>query len=162
MIKPQSIIICEDDKAAIDLYNIYSAQFPNQKILYFPAHDSLPFSLEYSSAEIRLERSLKFINLDKNEIIILTCNCFLKLFDLRKEIDHFLEIKNNQEIDVNNLIKKLVDFGHSNNPNVYNKLEFSIRGDILDVYNHNRNPYRISLFDNVVESIKEFKKSINL
>ena len=31
----QNKVICEDDKAAIDLYNIYSAQFPNQKILYF-------------------------------------------------------------------------------------------------------------------------------
>ena len=156
MIKSQSIIICEDDKTAIDFYNIYSAQFPYQKILYFPAHDSLPFSLESSSSDILLERSLKFIDLDKSEIIILTCNCFLKLFDLKTEVDHFLQIKINQKLDVNNLIKTLVNFGHSNNANVYNKLEFSLRGDILDIYNHNKNPYRISLFDNVVESIKEF------
>ena len=115
MIKSKSIIICEDDKTAIDFYNIYSAQFPYQKILYFPAHDSLPFSLESSSSDILLERSLKFIDLDKSEIIILTCNCFLKLFDLKTEVDHFLQIKINQKLDVNNLIKTLVNFGHSNN-----------------------------------------------
>ena len=156
MIKSKSIIICEDDKTAIDFYNIYRAQFPYQKILYFPAHDSLPFSLESSSSDILLERSLKFIDLDKSEIVILTCNCFLKLFDLKTEVVHFLQIKINQKLDVNNLIKTLVNFGHSNNANVYNKLEFSLRGDILDIYNHNKNPYRISLFDNIVESIKEF------
>ena len=142
MIKSKSIIICEDDKTAIDFYNIYSAQFPYQKILYFPAHDSLPFSLESSSSDILLERSLKFIDLDKSEIIILTCNCFLKLFNLKTEVDHFLQIKINQKLDVNNLIKTLVNFGHSNNANVYNKLEFSLRGDILDIYNHNKNNHK--------------------
>ena len=128
MIKTRSVILCEDDKVAIDFYNIYSAQFQNQKIVYLPAHDSLPFSFESSSSDILLERSLKFINLNKFDIVILTCNCFLKLFDFKKDVDHFFTIKTNQKIDINEIIKKLVNFGHSNNANVYNKLEFSLRG----------------------------------
>ena len=162
MIKTRSVILCEDDKVAIDFYNIYSAQFQNQKIVYLPAHDSLPFSFESSSSDILLERSLKFINLNKFDIVILTCNCFLKLFDFKKDVDHFFTIKTNQKIDINEIIKKLVNFGHSNNANVYNKLEFSLRGDILDIYNHNKNPFRISLFDNVIESIKEFNPQTQL
>ena len=162
MIKTQSVILCEDDKVAIDFYNIYSAQFHTQKIIYLPAHDSLPFSFESSSSDILLERSLKFINLNEFDIVILTCNCFLKLFDFKKDVDHFFTIKKNQKINVNEIIEKLVYFGHSNNANVYNKLEFSLRGDILDIYNHNKNPFRISLFDNVIESIREFNPQTQL
>ena len=74
----------------------------------------------------------------------------------------FLRLKQIKKIDINEIIKKLVNFGHSNNANVYNKLEFSLRGDILDIYNHNKNPFRISLFDNVIESIKEFNPQTQL
>ena len=49
-----SVVLCEDDKSALDLYNILISIYPQDNICYFPAHDSLPFSDEKSSKEILL------------------------------------------------------------------------------------------------------------
>ena len=156
------ILLCEDDKIALDFLNIYKAQYPSIKICYFPAHDSLPFSTEKSSEQILLDRSKSLININKNEVIIITCNNLLKLIEINKGVDHYFKIKTNQLLELKEIVKKLVEFGHNNNPNVYNKLEFSLRGDILDIYNYQTNPYRISFFDNTIESIKQFNPQSQL
>ena len=156
------ILLCEDDKIALDFLNIYKAQYPSIKICYFPAHDSLPFSTEKSSEQILLDRSKSLININKNEVIIITCNNLLKLIEINKGVDHYFKIKTNQQLELKEIVKKLVEFGHNNNPNVYNKLEFSLRGDILDIYNYQTNPYRISFFDNTIESIKQFNPQSQL
>ena len=162
MLNSKFILLCEDDKIALDLLNIYKAQYPSIKICYFPAHDSLPFSTEKSSEEILLDRSKSLIDINKNEIIIITCNNLLKLIKINNSVDHYFKIRTNQQLEIKDIIKKLVEFGHNNNPNVYNKLEFSLRGDILDVYNYQTNPYRISFFDNIIESIKQFNPQSQL
>ena len=157
-----AIILCEDDKSALDLYNILLAINPINDVCYFPAHDSLPFSDEKSSNEILLERSFQLINLKKRKIIIISCNNLLKKFSTNSLKDHFFTLSVNQTIDIKKILELLVSFNHINNPNVYNRCEFSHRGDILDIYNHNSNPYLISFFDNTIESIKEFSPQTQL
>ena len=157
-----ALILCEDDKSALDLYNILLAINPKNDVCYFPAHDSLPFSDERSSNEILLERSFQLINLKKRKNIIISCNNLLKKFSTNSLKDHFFTLSVNQTIDIKKILELLVSFNHINNPNVYNRCEFSHRGDILDIYNHNSNPYRISFFDNTIESIKEFSPQTQL
>ena len=57
-----SVVLCEDDKSALDLYNILISIYP-KTILLFSCTDSLPFSDEKSSKEILLERSFQLIKL---------------------------------------------------------------------------------------------------
>ena len=158
----KSILLCEDDKIALDYENILNIHYPHKKICYFPAHDSLPFSSESSSSDILLDRSEKLQTLTHNDIIIITCNNLLKKFQINKDANHFLTLTKNQTIEANTILEKLVEFNHSSQANAYNKLEFSLRGDILDIYNSNNNPYRISFFDNVIETIKEFNPQTQL
>ena len=158
----KSILLCEDDKIALDYENILNIHYPHKKICYFPAHDSLPFSSESSSSDILLDRSEKLQTLTHNDIIIITCNNLLKKFQINKDANHFLTLTKNQTIEANTILEKLVKFNHSSQANAYNKLEFSLRGDILDIYNSNNNPYRISFFDNVIETIKEFNPQTQL
>ena len=136
----KSILLCEDDKIALDYENILKLHYPQKKICYFPAHDSLPFSFENSASDILLDRSDKLRALTDNDIIILTCNNLLKKFQIKNDVDHFLFLSKNQIIDSNLILNKLIEFNHSNQANAYNKLEFSLRGDILDIYNNNNNP----------------------
>ena len=164
-----SVVLCEDDKSALDLYNILISIYPQDNICYFPAHDSLPFSDEKSSKEILLERSFQLIKLQNQNIIIISCNNLLKKFSIQHDSKHYFKLDVNQEISLSETLETLVNFEHVNNANVYNRCEFSHRGDILDIYNFHRNPFRISFFDNTIESIKEFspqtqltnKKSLN-
>ena len=167
--KKPSVVLCEDDKSALDLYNILISIYPLDNICYFPAHDSLPYSDEKSSKEILLERSFQLIKLQKQNIIIISCNNLLKKFLIQHDSKHYFKLDVNQEISLSEILETLVNFEHVNNANVYNRCEFSHRGDILDIYNYHLNPYRISFFDNTIESIKEFspqtqltnKKSLN-
>ena len=81
----KSILLCEDDKIALDYENILNIHYPHKKICYFPAHDSLPFSSESSSSDILLDRSEKLLTLTHNDIIIITCNNLLKKFQIKKK-----------------------------------------------------------------------------
>src|SRR5210317_246976 len=157
-----SVILCEDDKSALDLYNIFISVYPKDDICYFPAHDSLPFSDEKSSKEILLERSFQLIKLQKQKIIIISCNNLLKKFFIQHDNKHYFKLDINQEISLSEILETLVNFEHVNNANIYNRCEFSYRGDILDIYNYHPNPYRISFFDNTIESIREFSPQTQL
>ena len=126
-----SIVLCEDDKSALDLNNILISIYPQDDICYFPAHDSLPFSDEKSSKEILLEGSFQLINLQKQNIIIISCNNLLKKFSIQHDSKHYFKLDVNQEVTLSEILETLVSFEHVNNANVYNRCEFSHRGDIL-------------------------------
>ena len=98
-----SVVLCEDDKSALDLYNILISIYPQDNICYFPAHDSLPFSEEKSSKEILLERSFQLIKLQKQNIIIISCNNLLKKFLIQHDSKHYLKLDVNQEISLNEI-----------------------------------------------------------
>jgi len=100
-----SIILCEDDKSALDLYNILQAINPKSDVCYFPAHDSLPFSDEKSSNEILLERSFQLINLQKRKIVIISCNNLLKKFSTNSQKDHSFTLSVNQTYDIKKFLK---------------------------------------------------------
>ena len=158
----KSLVLTEDDRSAIDIRNILDVSYPNLKITYFPAKDSMPFSSEVSSPEILLDRSEKLLSLPSKDIVIITCNNLIQKFSLNNEVQKFIKIQVNQKVDLKKLTNDLVKFGHTNQSNVYNKLEFSLRGDILDIYNYQTNPIRVSFFDDVVETIKEFNPQTQL
>ena len=56
--------------------------------------------------------------------------------------------KTNDTINVNELIKKLVIMGYKRTPSTLQTGDFSVRGEIIDIYAiNNELPYRIGLFD---------------
>ena len=64
-------------------------------------------------------------------------------------------IKTGDDLDVENLLLKLSDYGFERSDFVYEPGQFAIRGGILDIYSFgNDKPYRIELFGNDVDSIR--------
>lgn len=73
------------------------------------------------------------------------------------ELLQSFEIEFASRIDLTALKKKLLHWGYSFVDMVEMEGEVSYRGDILDIYiPGSENPYRISLFDDEVEEIKQF------
>ncbi len=66
------------------------------------------------------------------------------------------EIKKNDEIDYSKIIEKLVSFGYKRVPMAVDAGEFSIKGDILDIYTLYSSPVRIEFFADTVEDIRMF------
>lgn len=63
-------------------------------------------------------------------------------------------IEKNSEQNIDELTNKLIDVGYKKVDAVTNKGEFSVRGDIVDIFNTvDSNPTRLDFFDTIVEDI---------
>lgn len=68
-----------------------------------------------------------------------------------------IDVKVGESLDVETIIEVLVHYGFERSDFVYQPGQFSIRGDIIDIFSFgNEWPYRIELFDDEVESIRIF------
>ncbi|MDX1686315.1 MAG: transcription-repair coupling factor, partial [Saprospiraceae bacterium] len=66
-----------------------------------------------------------------------------------------IDVRAGESLDVDTVIELLVQFGFERTDFVYEPGQFSIRGDIVDIFSFgNEWPYRIELFDDEVESIR--------
>ncbi len=76
-------------------------------------------------------------------------------------IEHFvsgcIEINSESQIDIKKLSSRLVDIGYIRNYQVEEPGQFSVRGDIIDIFDTtSANPYRIELWGDDVDSIRSF------
>ena len=68
---------------------------------------------------------------------------------------NIIHIKTNDELNLDQLFEKLVNYGFDRTDFVYEPGQFAVRGGILDIYSFgNEKPYRIELFGNEVDSIR--------
>lgn len=68
-----------------------------------------------------------------------------------------LRLQVNEKLDVDFMIDLLVEFEFERVDFVYEPGQFSIRGDIIDIFSFgNEFPYRVELFDEEIESIRTF------
>jgi transcription-repair coupling factor (superfamily II helicase) len=68
---------------------------------------------------------------------------------------NIIHIKTNDELDLDELYEKLVNYGFERTDFVYEPGQFAVRGGIVDIYSFgNEKPYRIELFGNEVDSIR--------
>ena len=68
-----------------------------------------------------------------------------------------LDIEVGETFDIDFMLELLITYNFERVDFVYEPGQFSIRGDIIDIYSFaNANPYRIEVFDNEVESIRLF------
>ena len=71
--------------------------------------------------------------------------------------DSILSIKTGEEIEVDRVVKSLIQTGYKKVSRVLSQGEFSLRGDILDIYEMNSEvPYRIEFFGDEIDGIRTF------
>lgn len=92
-------------------------------------------------------------NLENAQIILAPVKSLLEKFPTRKFFeDNSIKIKKDEDIDIAKISKKLVEMGFKRTTMVTDIGEFSIRGDIIDVFTLAKKPVRIELWgDNVVD-----------
>lgn len=109
--------------------------------------------------------ALRFLR-DKSQKGILVCNMaasrlFLpapKVFD-----DSILELQVGQECEQRELKNHLISLGYKKVTQVQSQGEFSLRGDILDIFETSQIcPYRIEFFGDEIDGIREFDTETQL
>ena len=97
---------------------------------------------------------LEILKNPKDFIILISLQGILEKYTDSGEV---LSFEVGKEINLKSIEEKLINSGYSKNYIIENKMEFSIRGDILDIFPLNvENPIRIELFGDEVDRISEF------
>lgn len=97
------------------------------------------------------------ILLEKPDIVICPVKTLLEKFPQKEFFEqNKLQIKIGDEIDLKALSQKLVNLGYKRSTMVSDIGEFSIRGDIADIFSLDENPVRIELWGDEVVDIRYF------
>ena len=140
--------ICEDLKG----FGVDALLYPSKDLIFFSANVHGTLILKQ-----RLD-VIKRIMSGKDFTVVLCADAFLdKIVPLDHIKKHYLEISAGDEIEIKELVSKLVDMGYEIVEQVESPGQAAIRGSIVDIYTlTDEQPYRIDFWDTEIDDIKKF------
>ena len=149
--------------------NVYKANLAYEAFCKLAGHENVNLyvtdeiistELVAVSQEFKQERMSTIKSILKNEkkIIVTHVLAALKTNINKKSFqDYVITLKKDDIINVKEIIKKLIYMGYEKVPTTTKLGEFSVRGEVIDVYpSCMQNPIRINLFDDEIEKIREY------
>ena len=155
------VFICNDAEDAAYFHNTLENLTQALNLFYFPSSFKNRKNyrlLNPSHIMLRTEALTKFASPTGERagaLITYPEAVFEKVIVPNAISSNIIHIKTNDELDLNGLYEKLVNYGFERTDFVYEPGQFAVRGGILDIYSFgNEKPYRIELFGNEVDSIR--------
>ena len=147
----------EAERLASDLISLLG----EEKVYTFLADDTPLAEFVFSSQEkifARLEAMNFLSDKEKNGILIINVaasRLFLPKPDIFKQYELILSVT--EEYNLDNLVKSLSRNGYKKVSQVLSQGEYSLRGDILDIFERSAQyPYRIEFFGDEIDGIRIF------
>lgn len=161
------IVVLNDAEEAAYFFNSIESVTEALDLFYFPSSFKSPhnFSLLNPSHVMLRTEALTKISMGGNKKIIVTYpEAFFEKVVLAKTLQqNIIQIKTNDNLNLNALMQQMVDYGFERTDFVYEPGQFALRGGILDIYSFgNEKPYRIELFGEEVDSIRLFDPASQL
>lgn len=101
-------------------------------------------------------KQIEILNSDA-KVIIAPVKALLEKFPDKKFFEeNSIKLKIGDEIDIKNLSQKLVDLGYKRSTMVSDISEFSVRGDIIDIFSLGEHPVRIELWGDEIVDLRYF------
>lgn len=154
------LLLCSNLYKAQQLYSVLSSFINQEKVVLFPGDELIRAELLAQNNELSAQRVFVLDSILKNSVDIVIANVsaatrFLPDVEFFKQSSFKLKI--DQKFDLKGLKRKLVQSGYKLVNKIDQSLQFAVRGDIVDIFSINlKNPVRIELFDDTVESIRYF------
>ncbi len=128
-------------------------------IMLFPSWETLPFERISPSIETMGKRNSVLSTL-RNEpissIIVGTARAVSQILTPSSSIGS-MELTQGQEINYENLLQSLIDYGYQRTSQVERRGEFAVRGSIIDIFPSTSNtPIRIDTWGDEIERLTEF------
>lgn len=117
------------------------------------------YSVEAKNREIEADiiKNLYDLANDNYDVCILTAESLMKKYTPKEIINNRISFSVGELVNKDNLIKKLINYGYTREHKVEGVGVFASRGSIIDIFTPNyENPIRIELFDDEIDSIREF------
>lgn len=138
------------------------ARYFGKRAFFYPAKDFIFYGADIHGNQISAERIRcisEILKENQEELIIVTTVDALadKLIKADRYIANQLSLKVGEVAELENLASKLVNIGYSRCPMVEDRGQFSVRGEILDIFTYTaESPVRVDFFDNEIDSIRFF------
>ena len=155
---PFRLIIAENDLKAKEFYEDYRMYDP--EVLLYPARDLIFYQADIHGNLItrqRIQVLKALIEQKKLTVIASVDSCLDYLVPLEVWINNILYLKNDSELDLDQMKYRMVELGYERTAQVEVPGQFSIRGGIMDVFPLTEdNPWRIELWGDEIDSIRSF------
>jgi transcription-repair coupling factor (superfamily II helicase) len=162
------LFILHDREEAAYFLNDMQNLMGKKEVYFFPTSYKRPYEFEETeNANVLLRTELinKLNNkTTQGEIIVSYPEALCeKVVNKRALKKHTITLEVGSIININQLLKDLIDFEFEKEDFVYEAGQFAMRGGIIDVYSFAHElPYRIELFGDEIESIRTFDPETQL
>ena len=155
------LVLCNSLHNASLLYEYLSSFLKEEELLTFFSDETIQIEAYAESLEMSANRVYalySMISANKPKILITHTSAYLRFLPqietFKKNIKKLVV---GEEYDRDELVKYLIEVGYKPVNKVSTTLEFSKRGEVVDIYSVNYdNPIRIEFFDNEIDSIRFF------
>ena len=160
------LAVCEKDKRVIfvtsteqsclkykhDLekfFNVQAEIFPYQDVSLY---DGVSPNLYKYAQQVELIR-----NSSEFDLILVPVRALLEKFPQKSFYDeNLITVKTDEDIELDSFVRSLINLGYKRVTMVSDIGEFSVRGDIIDVFSFSKFPVRIELWGDTVTDIRYF------
>ena len=152
------IIVTFQEQRAKEIYEEY--RFFDPKAAYYPAKDILFYQSDIRGNVLTAERinALKMLAEESACTIITTFDGLMNPMPVPENfIQSVIKVAVGDTLNLEELVKHLVELGYEKNYQAETMGEFSVRGGILDIFPLTEdNPFRIEFWGDEVDSIRSF------
>jgi transcription-repair coupling factor (superfamily II helicase) len=154
------LFVAPDTVAAKQFFNAITQYAGEENTAYLPPIDDILLykkAFNQTNSHLRLNALYK-MQASASAVVVTSLESLTQNFvDAESFKINIKAFKVNDKINLNGLIKYLVACGYDREDLISGAGQFSVRGDIVDIFSVNyKNPVRIDLFGNMIESVKFF------
>ena len=148
------LVVTSNEQSSLKLQSDYKKIF-GKKSEYLP-FQSVSLYETVGLNKYEYSKQIEILT-SKPEIVFTPVKTFLEKFPDEKFFqENKIDLKVGDTVDIQLLAKKLVGYGYKRSVMVSDVGEFSIRGDIIDVFSLDKNPMRIELWGDEIVDIRFF------
>jgi len=158
--REQGLIITPSYTGARRLASDLSFFVPDKKIYFVPADEETFVTYEAKNRDTLMEQLRILKAVSDGEACIVICPVSVavkKLVPCSVFRNSAVRLARGRDTDQEKLANDLIDMGYERVPMVYAKGQFSMRGEIIDIFTpYNDLPYRVEMFDTEIEELRTF------
>ena len=168
-----ALILAPNKTLAAQLYGEFKSFFPDNAVEYFVSY------YDYYQPEAYVPRTDTYIEKEstineqidrmrhaatrallerRDTIIVASVSCIYGIGDAETYGDMTIQLKLGQEVNLNDLLKRLVELQYKRNDLGFGRGCFRVKGDVVEIFpaHYEDRAWRLSFFGDEIEAIHEF------
>ena len=172
-----TLVLSHNKTLAAQLYSEFKEFFPENRVEYFVSYydyyqpeSYIPQKDQYIEKDADINPKIEQMRLAatasllsrKDVIVVASVSCIYSVGDPKDFSAFRFELRKDQQISRNEIIENLIKMQYERNDFNIKSGSFRVKGDAIDIIpGYYNNIYRIELFGNKIEGIKEIDKITN-